>query len=55
MNARKMGWVLVPALLLGGAGCVTPGKRTATGAARREQSLERALDAAPPLEAQGST
>lgn len=33
MNARKMGWVLVPALLLGGAGCVTPGKRTATGAA----------------------
>jgi outer membrane protein OmpA-like peptidoglycan-associated protein len=33
VNARKMGWVLVPALLLGGAGCVTPGKRTATGAA----------------------
>jgi outer membrane protein OmpA-like peptidoglycan-associated protein len=33
VNARKMGWVLVPALLLGAAGCVTPGKRTATGAA----------------------
>lgn len=34
MNAmKKMGWVLVPALLLGGVGCVTPGKRTATGAA----------------------
>ncbi|WP_326522546.1 OmpA family protein [Archangium lipolyticum] len=33
MNAWKMGWVLVPALLLGGMGCVTPGKRTATGAA----------------------
>lgn len=33
MNARKMGWVLVPTLLLAGAGCVTPGKRTATGAA----------------------
>ncbi len=33
MNARKMGWVLVPALLLVGAGCATPGKRTATGAA----------------------
>jgi outer membrane protein OmpA-like peptidoglycan-associated protein len=30
---KKMGWVLVPALLLGGVGCVTPGKRTATGAA----------------------
>jgi outer membrane protein OmpA-like peptidoglycan-associated protein len=28
-----MGWVLVPALLLVGAGCATPGKRTATGAA----------------------
>ncbi len=33
MNAKKMGWVLVPALLVGGTGCVTPGKRTATGAA----------------------
>ncbi len=33
MNAWKMGWMLVPALLLGGMGCVTPGKRTATGAA----------------------
>ena len=32
MNAWKKSWVLVPALLLG-AGCVTPGKRTATGAA----------------------
>lgn len=32
MNARKMGWLLVPALLVGG-GCATPGKRTATGAA----------------------
>jgi outer membrane protein OmpA-like peptidoglycan-associated protein len=28
-----MGWVLVPTLLLLGAGCATPGKRTATGAA----------------------
>jgi outer membrane protein OmpA-like peptidoglycan-associated protein len=34
MNAWKKTWVLVvPALLLGGVGCVTPGKRTATGAA----------------------
>lgn len=34
MNAWKKGWVLVvPALLLGGTACVTPGKRTATGAA----------------------
>lgn len=33
MNARKMGWMIVPALLLVGAGCATPGKRTATGAA----------------------
>ncbi|WP_224247910.1 OmpA family protein [Hyalangium gracile] len=33
MNARKMGWVLVPVVLLGAAGCATPGKRTATGAA----------------------
>jgi len=33
VNARKMGWVLFPALLLGAAGCATPGKRTATGAA----------------------
>jgi outer membrane protein OmpA-like peptidoglycan-associated protein len=28
-----MGWTIVPALLLVGAGCATPGKRTATGAA----------------------
>jgi outer membrane protein OmpA-like peptidoglycan-associated protein len=33
VNARKMGWMIVPALLLVGAGCATPGKRTATGAA----------------------
>jgi outer membrane protein OmpA-like peptidoglycan-associated protein len=34
VNAWKKGWVLVvPALLLGGTACVTPGKRTATGAA----------------------
>ncbi|HYH96601.1 OmpA family protein [Hyalangium sp.] len=33
MNAKKMGGVLVVALLLGAAGCATPGKRTATGAA----------------------
>lgn len=33
MNARKMGWMIIPALLLVGAGCATPGKRTATGAA----------------------
>ncbi len=32
MNARKMGWVVVPALLLG-VGCATPGKRTAIGGA----------------------
>ena len=32
MNVWKMGWMIVPALLLG-AGCATPGKRTATGAA----------------------
>lgn len=33
MNAWKKMGVLVPALLLGVAGCATPGKRTATGAA----------------------
>jgi outer membrane protein OmpA-like peptidoglycan-associated protein len=33
VNARKMGWMIIPALLLVGAGCATPGKRTATGAA----------------------
>ncbi len=34
MNAmKKLGVVLIPTLLLGAAGCVTPGKRTATGAA----------------------
>ncbi|HYO71146.1 MAG TPA: OmpA family protein [Archangium sp.] len=33
MNAWKKGWVLVPALILGGTACVTPGKRPATGAA----------------------
>lgn len=33
MNAKKMGWVLFPVLILGAAGCATPGKRTATGAA----------------------
>lgn len=33
MNAWKKAWVLVPVLLVGGTGCVTPGKRTATGAA----------------------
>ncbi len=33
MIAKKMGWVLVPALLLVAGGCATPGKRTATGAA----------------------
>jgi len=33
VNAKKMGGVLVVALLLGAAGCATPGKRTATGAA----------------------
>jgi outer membrane protein OmpA-like peptidoglycan-associated protein len=30
---KKLGVVLIPALLLGAVGCVTPGKRTATGAA----------------------
>jgi len=30
---KKVGVVLIPALLLGAAGCATPGKRTATGAA----------------------
>ena len=33
MNAWKKVGLLVPALLLGAAGCATPGKRTATGAA----------------------
>jgi outer membrane protein OmpA-like peptidoglycan-associated protein len=33
MNAGKKGWVLVPVLLAMATGCVTPGKRTATGAA----------------------
>jgi outer membrane protein OmpA-like peptidoglycan-associated protein len=33
VNARKLGWVLVPAIVLAAAGCATPGKRTATGAA----------------------
>jgi outer membrane protein OmpA-like peptidoglycan-associated protein len=30
---KKLGVVLIPALLLGAMGCATPGKRTATGAA----------------------